>query len=380
MQKFTLSFLFTIILFSIIASPAMAAGGDTPSRPLCPPGVQTGLESDCYLPGPTQYLTEMAEQGFVFPLSPLPAYNPNPSLNQIDYKYAYVFKDRAPIYATLNAAMKTDNSQIVQRIQPGFNYVSYDDAWVEGGRKYYRTEKGWATSDHVSPIVIPTFQGLEFAQTPKFPFAWALNYFSNSAKAAVKRTPGFEKDDYTGRSLEHLEIVQIYDTVNIDDSNWYMIGPEEWINQTALAVVVPTTTPPEGVNSNSWIDINLFEQTLAVYENQELVFATLVATGTSPNWTYPGLFQIYEKKDTEGMRGGSQAEGNRYYVENVPWTMYFDDKRALHGAYWRPYLGFTQSHGCVNLSVGDSRWLYEWADVGDWVHVWDPSGETPKGE
>ena len=31
----------------------------------------------------------------------------------------------------------------------------------------------------------------------------------------------------------------------------------------------------------------------------------------------------------------------------------------------------------VNLSVGDSRWLFDWADVGDWVYVWDPSGKTP---
>jgi lipoprotein-anchoring transpeptidase ErfK/SrfK len=57
--------------------------------------------------------------------------------------------------------------------------------------------------------------------------------------------------------------------------------------------------------------------------------------------------------------------------------MYFDEARALHGAYWRAKMGYPQSHGCVNLAVGDARWVYEWAQDSDWVYVWDPSGETP---
>jgi hypothetical protein len=40
-------------------------------------------------------------------------------------------------------------------------------------------------------------------------------------------------------------------------------------------------------------------------------------------------------------------------------------------------LGFTQSHGCVNMFPGDANWLFQWADVGDYVYVHDPSGQTP---
>ena len=35
----------------------------------------------------------------------------------------------------------------------------------------------------------------------------------------------------------------------------------------------------EGVVADRWISINLFEQTLAVYEEGRLVFATMVSTG-----------------------------------------------------------------------------------------------------
>ena len=73
----------------------------------------------------------------------------------------------------------------------------------------------------------------------------------------------------------------------------------------------------------------------------------------------------------------AQTPTDFYYLDNVPWTMYFDKARALHGAYWRTRFGYPQSHGCVNLSVGDAHWLYNWANEGDWVYVHDPSGLTP---
>jgi lipoprotein-anchoring transpeptidase ErfK/SrfK len=138
------------------------------------------------------------------------------------------------------------------------------------------------------------------------------------------------------------------------------------------------TTPPEGVSADRWIDINLYDQTLAVYENRELVFATMVASGGEPFFTQPGLHQIYEKKELETMSGAFEADrSDFYYLEDVPWTMYFDQKRALHGAYWRAWFGYAGTHGCVNLSIGDSQWLFGWAEMGDYVHVWDPSGQTP---
>jgi len=45
---------------------------------------------------------------------------------------------------------------------------------------------------------------------------------------------------------------------------------------------------------------------------------------------------------------------------------------ALHGAYWHETFGYTHSHGCVNLSVSDSKWLYDnWVDEGTTVYVYD---------
>jgi lipoprotein-anchoring transpeptidase ErfK/SrfK len=60
--------------------------------------------------------------------------------------------------------------------------------------------------------------------------------------------------------------------------------------------------------------------------------------------------------------------------------MYFDRARAIHGEYWHNNLGGRHSHGCVNVPVADGHWLYNWAPVGTWVSVFDPSGKTPTDE
>jgi lipoprotein-anchoring transpeptidase ErfK/SrfK len=78
------------------------------------------------------------------------------------------------------------------------------------------------------------------------------------------------------------------------------------------------------------------------------------------------------------MSGAFEADRSDFYsLEDVPWIMYYDDARALHGAYWHNNFGYQQSHGCVNLAPADAQWLFEWVEEGTWVYVWDPSGETP---
>jgi lipoprotein-anchoring transpeptidase ErfK/SrfK len=57
--------------------------------------------------------------------------------------------------------------------------------------------------------------------------------------------------------------------------------------------------------------------------------------------------------------------------------MYFDQARDMHGTYWHNRFGWPASRGCVNLSPGDANWLFQWAQEGDWVCVWHPTGKTP---
>ncbi len=371
--------LMTFLLVSV--SPAQAAEGPQPrgGDSVCLPGAYLNTTSDCLLSGPAQVLTNLAASGITFPVAPFPIQNPDINLNYVPTYYAQVRERNAPVFSTLEDAVEGKYNNAARYIDAAFSYISYpQDTLVDGARFYEVGTNAWMTANDVIRVTPPRFQGYTFTSTPAQSFGWVLTYLSPSGFAETKRTPGDELDDYTGHQLKNHELVWVYETTQIGDIEWYLVGPDEWLPQGVIARVLPNTTPPEGVTGGRWIEVNLFEQTLAVYENYELIFATLIASGLDPFWTRPGLFQVYEKLDSTPMRGSFEADrSDAYYLEDVPWTMYFDQARALHGAYWRANLGFPQSHGCVNLSVGDSRWVFDWATIGDWVYVWDPSGRTP---
>lgn len=371
-KKFFLVLLAGILVLSLQPHTFASAQGEPPlTEPdsgavVCAPGVYLASPGDCLPAGPSQYLTEMAKLGLDYPPRPLTASKPDPALTQLPYRY---FKTDADVVPILNGP----GGDTIGEFLPGFVYVSYVDRVESGGVYYMLPNGGWIPGKGSRIGEYSLFQGLEFPSTPVNTFAWPLPFYTDSIP--VHTAPGFNTPLTDRIIYPYAEILQIYDTQTADGVEWNMIGHGQWVEARIMAAVTPNTTPPEGVTNGRWIDIDLAEQTLAVYDNNRLVFATVIASGLEPFWTRPGLFQVYQKKETETMRNNDPTD--YYYLENVPWTMYFDKARALHGAYWRTRFGYPQSHGCINLSVGDSHWLYNWAHEGDYVYVHDPSGLTP---
>jgi len=349
------------------------------AKVLCLPGEVVPTFGECNPGGPFTYLTQMAQQHVMIPVRPMPAAAPDFNLTYPNVAYGQVRTENAPVYGSIEDAVKAQKKNAVQRIDASFSYISYTEETVVDSIRLYMVSPGtWMTANDVIRVSAPRFQGVVLTETPAIPFGWVLTFLSQNPYVETKRTPGYSSDDYTGHLLSNHDLVWVYQTQKVGDDEWYMVGPDEWVRQNVVARVIPNTKPPEGVSGNRWIEVNLFEQTLAVYDNNQLIFATLIASGLEPFWTRPGLFQIFEKLESTPMRGAFEVDrSDAYYLEDVPWTMYFDQRRALHGAYWRANLGFPQSHGCINLSIGDAQWIFNWAELGDWVYVWDPSGKTP---
>jgi lipoprotein-anchoring transpeptidase ErfK/SrfK len=72
----------------------------------------------------------------------------------------------------------------------------------------------------------------------------------------------------------------------------------------------------------------------------------------------------YESQTMDG-----RLLGYDYYLENVPYVMYFYQDYALHGTYWHNNFGTPMSHGCVNLPTADAGWLFNWTSIGTLVNV-----------
>jgi hypothetical protein len=150
----------------------------------------------------------------------------------------------------------------------------------------------------------------------------------------------------------------------------YRIGAEEWMDARALRVVNAAPPPSQMAEGERWIDVDADAQVLVAYEGTLPVYATLVSTGAKDTPTDPGTYRVSKKVMEIDMR--DLKSDDPYSVATVPWiqVFYSDDGLALHTAYWHDKFGTARSHGCVNLSPMDARWLYFWSDP------WVPPGWT----
>ena len=78
-----------------------------------------------------------------------------------------------------------------------------------------------------------------------------------------------------------------------------------------------------------------------------------------------GEWRVREKHTSSTMDGEGTAAGDLpYSIEDVPYVMYFHKAYALHGAFWHRNYGTRMSHGCINVPLGTSLWLFNWASIG----------------
>lgn len=247
------------------------------------------------------------------------------------------------------------NGNVVGEIPAGYNFVTAinvnDPNWlqIQGGQ--------WVPRDLATYYSPSGFTGVEITDGLAHPFAWVLDM----SRIAVSRFPGGPYANEHGRFLERYEVVNIFAEAYDDEGwRWYMIGPNEWVKQTFVSKV-KRVERPQGV-SGHWVAVDLYEQTLVAYVDDTPVFATLISSGLPPNETNEGLFEIWEELPVDPMSGSTGAP-DAYALQSVPWVMYFDGGISLHGSYWHDYFGYRQSHGCVNMTISDAKWLYNWFEA-----------------
>lgn len=265
------------------------------------------------------------------------------------------------------------NGNIIREIPQGFNYItalSEQDGWVQ------INQSEWVASSSISGGgMVSDYTGVFLPeQTLNYPFGWILQ------DVYPTTLPGEIGVETPENLLKRYTLVNLFDKIEIDGKLWYQVGVNQWIHQYNIARYVPISKPAE-VETDIWISLDLYEQILIAYEGDKPVFATLIATGLGRWPTREGTYNIYYRVARKHMSGGSVGD-DYYFLEEVPWTMFFDEGRALHGAYWHNGFGFRRSHGCVNLSITDANWLYNWVaaymgsdytkadEVGPAVHVY----------
>lgn len=354
--------LLAITFSSSAPPPRLGSGAD-----LCVPQLQLVSPAACPALGPGAYEAALSSAQLPdvippLPLAPLSKYDP-----VVDFKYARVTTKDAPLFASPEDGVANNPAGTIGK---GLIYVNLVAPAQAAGQDFFQIHTGqFIRAADVKAVDPTTFQGILFSQQPQYPIAWMV---SNVRPSPLPGVPA----PNTGSHLWRKTVVQIFATQHVGQWDWYLVGPHQWVEQRAVARL-NFNPPPPGVTGR-WIQVDLFEQTMVAYQDNQPVYATLVSSGLDEWPTRPGLFHIYTKLLADRMRGSYRPDGSDYYyLEQVPWVMYFDGSRALHGEYWHDGLGFKRSHGCVNLAPLDSRWLFDWASIGTPVWVYDPSGKTP---
>lgn len=156
-------------------------------------------------------------------------------------------------------------------------------------------------------------------------------------------------------------------------ATWYRVSeppePPMWVHSSLVRKVMPVQFEPARYKSK-WINVNVGQQVVTVYEGAKPVKVTLVSTGKAATPTEIGIWKIYWRLPKQTMEGGNLAAGDYYRLEDVPFPQYFHmSGESFHGTYWHDNFGVPMSHGCVNMSTPMAGWLYGWANIGTIVRV-----------
>ena len=266
------------------------------------------------------------------------------------YRYLRVVSEDASV-------LDAPDGAVLYRFQGGFDFVTprgKDGEW-------YEINAGeWLHESHVREVYASRFTGVRILGESALPWGWVLvgHYTSSEPGGPEVMEPDYWIDKYT--------LTYLYQTIAVDGWNWYDVGGGRWVKQTLVSKVGRAGNPGF---SGRWVAVDLYEQNLTAYEGNTMVFATLVSSGLPGNDTNPGTFSVYARGANVPMNGRENGFGD-YRLENVPYAMYFDDRISLHGTYWHNSFGYRRSRGCVNMTIGDARWLYDWLGEGGQVFVY----------
>ena len=118
---------------------------------------------------------------------------------------------------------------------------------------------------------------------------------------------------------------------------------------------------PEVPEALKHIHVDLNTQTVIAFEDNTPVLISRCSSGVGDTRTPLGDFRTYHKSPSVHMTNqDDEAEGG-YDLPGVPWCSFFTGTGiAFHGTYWHNDYGRPRSHGCVNLTSMDAKFIYRW--------------------
>jgi lipoprotein-anchoring transpeptidase ErfK/SrfK len=262
---------------------------------------------------------------------------------------------------------------VARYLERGF-FVAANGRQHINERDFVRTVRGTFIKEaQLMPLPGPEFQGIELDETTTLPIAFAAREARPMRRIVeedgderfvedetIQPYPRLGRVPWVRRERHGANIYHVLD--GPDDEPRYL---RAWFVNVAERRPIPLNLAPD----EPWIHVDVSEQTLVLYRHSTPIYATVVSSGLEGTDTPVGRYRVNRKFISSTMDNlGPEAGDDSFRIEDVPWTQYFQGSVALHGTFWHRRFGLRRSHGCVNLSPRDARFVFE--------HTWP---EIPEG-
>ncbi|HEX5099706.1 MAG TPA: L,D-transpeptidase family protein, partial [Polyangiaceae bacterium] len=249
------------------------------------------------------------------------------------------------------------------RALPNSGFALLDVLEHEGRRFGMTTDLELVPLDRLTRVEPSAFHGIALDDEVGLPLVFVR------ARHAALYAGSAERGLRQVRALEYREAVPVSGRrVKIDGLYYLETRCGEFLRDAELVKILAPHAPPPGVREGrTWVHVSILDQTLVAYVGARPVYATLVSTGAggmgdplTTHATPRGDFLIHTKHVTATMNGDEL--GDEFDLRDVPYVEFFTQGYAFHAAYWHDAFGTARSHGCVNLSPRDARWLFHFTE------------------
>ncbi len=237
-----------------------------------------------------------------------------------------------------------------------------------------------AAALHVGqPLRVPEVAGLSFQTFQGDDIPTAGNYVVHvlqPGESAASVAQAY------GTSLRRtLQLNKINDPSLLKPGMKLIVPPPSFAELFADVAIGPDDFPlyPLIPTQDKWISVDLDHQRTFAWEGSKLIKSFYISSGKARTPTVTGVFRIWGKIAAQRMEGGSRAAGDYYNLPNVQWVQYFYQDYSFHGTYWHHNFGTPMSHGCINMSNEDAKWLYDWASPTVEDYKWHTTGVEDPG-
>jgi lipoprotein-anchoring transpeptidase ErfK/SrfK len=257
-------------------------------------------------------------------------------------------------------------------------------AAIFNNQRWVETPQGYIYGPYLQPVYNrPNQPVVSLPPSSRGPGMWAEISVPFAEAALDKDEPS--TNSWVEAKLKQGQPLRVYysQTFWIDQiksnekgQKFYRVNPNYYGGVDMLWVAAEAFRPitndeltpihPDVINKKIVVDV--VHQLLSCYEGEDEVYFARVSTGAKydmygnpvDKWaTPPGKHHVERKYISLQMSGGTTGAG--YDLPGIAWTSIFATGGvAIHSTFWHNNYGDPVSHGCVNCTPEDAKWVFRW--------------------